>query len=181
MKALKKTLPEKEYLTHPSRYALVELVNIHDKSLEFEAIHRVLFGVNAKDFISEFLSYCKENTKKGAPQKFIFCHEGAREEIVIDNPPHSLGVGTLQNFIDGYVNKTGAAVDYIHGEEVASNLGSLKDNLGIILEPISRSLLFQSVAEDGALPRKTFSMGEADEKRFYLEARRIKEQEHEHS
>lgn len=170
---LKSTLPEDEYLNHPARFALAELCNLHDESLEFEAIHRVLFGVNAQEVIDEFMLYCKENSKINETQKFIFCYNNERREIAIENPPSPVAAGTLQNFLDRYIDKTGAGIDYIHGEEVTEQLGFCSGNLGIILEPISKDSLFKSVALDGVLPRKTFSMGEACEKRYYLESRKI--------
>ena len=170
---LKNTLSEDEYLNHPARFALAELCNLHDESLEFEAIHRVIFGVNAQNVIDEFMLYCKENSKINETQKFIFCYNNECSEIAIKNPPSSVAAGTLQSFLDGYIDKTGAGIDYIHGEEVTKQLGSRSGNLGIILETISKDSLFKGVALDGVLPRKTFSMGEACEKRYYLESRKI--------
>lgn len=170
---LKASMPKDEYLKHPARFALAELCNLHDNSLEFEAIHRVLFGVDAEDVISKFLVYCKNNSKDNPPQKFIFCSSNECKEILISLPPSSVAAGTLQHFLDVYIEKSNIAIDYIHGENVTKELGSRKDNLGIILQPMSKDSLFRSVAIDGVLPRKTFSMGEAHEKRFYLESRKI--------
>ena len=169
---VKETLSPEEYDTHPARYALCELVNLHDTSLEFEAIHRVVFDIDTDKMrraLSEYyeLSDCAE-------QKFIMVTEKGREEIGIANPKSNLTVGSLQKFIDDYVKENGGRVDYIHGEDVVCRLGAEKGNAGFILPVISKESFFPTVIRDGALPRKTFSMGDAWDKRFYLEARIIK-------
>ena len=171
---LKKTVSKEEALTSPARYALCELVNLHDSSLVFEAIHRVLFGVDAEKLISAFNEYCRENSAENDTQSFkIFC--GGRELVLnIENPPFSLAAGTLQHFLDEYIKENGGSIDYVHGEDVVKRLGSEEGNMGILLPAMPKSALFKSVAQDGVLPRKTFSMGEACEKRFYLECRKIK-------
>jgi len=93
--------------------------------------------------------------------------------IRLSNPKRNLEVGNLQAFIDNYVEGRESVVDYIHGDDVVIDLGSKLSNIGFFLPTIGKSALFKTVVLDGALPRKTFSMGEADEKRYYLEARRI--------
>ena len=97
-----------------------------------------------------------------------------RKGIYIKNPSSNLAVGTLQKFLDDYIRKYGGKIDYKHGEEVTTRLGSQDNNIGFILPPMPKSELFKTVIADGALPRKTFSMGEAEDKRFYLECKRIK-------
>ncbi len=159
----------------PARYALCELVNLHDKSLEFEAIHRVVFDVDIEDFYSSLgekyqLSY--DESAKG--QTFILIADGSEKRITITNPTEYLTVASVQKFIDEYIDKKGGEVDYIHGEDVVRKLSREKRNVGIILEAMDKGDLYKSVILDGALPRKTFSMGEACDKRFYTEVRKIK-------
>lgn len=172
---LKPTLSEAEKENHPARYALCEIVNIHDEALEFEPIYRVLFGVDANDVQTELKKYTASLLESGiAPQSFTVISKTGESEIVVDNPTSMLLVGTLQTFIDGYIKThEGAEVDYIHGIDSTKKLASGDRAIGFIFKGMEKSELFPTVVNDGALPRKTFSMGEADDKRFYLEARRI--------
>ena len=171
---LKKEIGEEAAKNHPARYALAEIVNLHDESMEFEAIHRVVFDVDAEKLVEEFKKYCADNKSDNEPQKFIYCHKNEEKELVIDMPPSPVSAGTLQHFLDEYVPSVGGKIDYIHGEDVTRELGRKEGNIGFILESMPKSALFKSVIVDGALPRKTFSMGEACDKRFYLECRKIK-------
>ncbi|MCX7709571.1 MAG: DUF1015 domain-containing protein, partial [Clostridia bacterium] len=94
--------------------------------------------------------------------------------LVVERPRHNLAVGTLQTFLDDYLKENSQSkVDYIHGEDVVESLGSKEGNMGFYLPPMDKNDLFKTVILDGVLPRKTFSMGEAEEKRFYLECRKI--------
>jgi hypothetical protein len=94
--------------------------------------------------------------------------------VEINNPSSNLPVGTLQAFLDDFLKNGGAEkIDYIHGEEVVSKLGLQPGNIAFLLPGMDKSDLFKTVILDGALPRKTFSMGEAFEKRFYMECRKI--------
>lgn len=159
----------------PARYALCELVNLHDKSLEFEAIHRVVFGADGEDFLAEMgkeFDISFDETANG--QKFVFVLGGEKKIVTVTNPREYLTVATVQKFMDSYIAKKGGEVDYIHGEDVVIRLCEDKKNFGIILDAMDKSDLYKSVILDGALPRKTFSMGEACDKRFYTEARKIK-------
>ncbi|MBO4898583.1 MAG: DUF1015 domain-containing protein [Clostridia bacterium] len=171
---LKKAVSAEEALASPARFALCELVNLHDDSLEFEAIHRVVFGTDAEKLVSEFKKYCKENPADNEAQSFIIYYGENELSLTIENPPFSLAAGTLQHFLDEYIKANGGKIDYVHGDDVVKRLGSEKGNIGILLPAMPKSALFKSVAQDGVLPRKTFSMGEACEKRFYLECRKIK-------
>jgi len=153
-----------------ARYALCELVNLHDASLEFEAIHRVVFDVDTDKFTSELSAVCAEGDGE---QSFVLVHEGVEKKYHVTAPSANITVGSLQNFIDDYIDRNGGKVDYIHGESVVREL-SKGNNIGIILDAMDKSELFKTVAVDGALPRKTFSMGEACDKRFYVEARKIR-------
>ena len=172
---IKPSLSENERENHPARYALCEIVNIHDESLDFEPIYRVVFGVDPKQLLSELDSYLKALPKSDIEQqKFTYVSAGGSGEITADAPTSLLPVGTLQTFLDDYVKKhDGAEVDYIHGIESTKKLAAADNAIGFIFDGMGKSELFPTVIRDGALPRKTFSMGEADDKRFYLEARRI--------
>ncbi len=182
-------------MDHPARYALVELVNVHDSGLEFEPIHRVIFDVDTEDLKAKMESFFASEGSKvmidtfdslgAAKERLAELGESEEEHritfvsatefgiIRLSNPKRNLEVGNLQAFVDSYLEGKDSVVDYIHGEDVLVDLGSKPSNIGFLLPAIGKSALFKTVVLDGALPRKTFSMGEADEKRFYLEARRI--------
>ena len=157
-----------------SKYALVEVVNIHDSSIEFEPIYRVLFGANKNDVISamkEFFSFT--NDKENAHSFDIYY--GDKCETVSVEAISKLPVGSLQTFLDKYLKENPQVkIDYIHGIEDTKKLCKNENTVGFIFDGMKKSELFDAVVLDGSLPRKTFSMGTADEKRFYLEGRRIK-------
>ena len=170
---LKKTLTKEEYENHPARYALVEVVNLHSDALDFEPIHRVVFGVNPEHMMEELKRFY-ETSEEGEGQVIQYVYKGKKGKIVIKNPKSNLAVGSLQMFIDEYLKKNGGKVDYIHGEETTEKLGEQEGNIGFLLPNMHKSELFKTVILDGALPRKTFSMGHSYDKRYYLEARKIK-------
>lgn len=157
-----------------ARYALCELVNLHDKSLEFEAIHRVVFDASGEGFIKALSEKYDISTDGNEGQTFTFVYAGEEKKITVKNPDEYLTVATVQKVIDAYIKEAGGEVDYIHGEDVVKKLSENPKNFGIILETMDKKDLYKSVILDGALPRKTFSMGEACDKRFYTEARKIK-------
>lgn len=170
---IKPTLTENEKNVHPARYALCEIVNIHDAALEFEPIYRVLFGVEPEKVVYELCEYARSLPKNELPKQCVTVVTSLGEkEIIFDDPTSFLPVGTLQSFLDEYAKKNGAKIDYIHGVDSVKKLVT-NDSVGFIFKGMEKSELFPTVIADGALPRKTFSMGEADDKRFYLEARSI--------
>ena len=172
---LKPTLSEAERQTHPARYALVELVNLHDDSLEFEPIHRVLFGVDPKQLLADLLAaYPGAHYGAGEGHQITYVLPGERGILTVPHPTAQLEVGTLQTFLDQYLEAHVGKIDYIHGEDVVEQLVQQPDSIGFLLPGMGKDQLFPTVIFDGALPRKTFSMGEAHDKRFYLEARKIK-------
>ena len=171
---LKKTMSKEEYENHPARYALVEIVNLHSDALEFEPIHRVVFGVKPEKMIEELEKYYNISRVAGSGQKIVYVYKGKEETIYITNPTSNLPVGSLQKFIDEYIKNHGGKVDYIHGDDVTRALGSEEGNIGFLLERMEKTDLFKTVILDGALPRKTFSMGHSYDKRYYLEARKIR-------
>ena len=169
---IKPALSERERRVHPARYALAELVNLHDGALAFEPIHRVLFDVDPNsvlDALQKQLGACAD----GQGQVFTYAAGGRTGRLVVANPPSPLAAGTLQGFIDGYLAAHGGTVDYIHGDDVVMELSKKPGAIGFLLPAMEKSQLFPAVREGGALPRKTFSMGHAYEKRFYLECRKI--------
>ena len=170
---LKETMSEEEYLNHPARYALVELVNLHSEALEFEAIHRVVFDVNVEDLIEELNKYYSIN-EEGNGQKFELVTKDFDKTLYIENPKSNIAVGSIQMFLDEYLDNHNGKIDYIHGEDVTKDFAKKDGNVGIIFDAMAKEDLFKTVILDGALPRKTFSMGHSHDKRFYLEARKIK-------
>lgn len=169
---LKKTMTEEEYLNHPARYALVELVNLHSEALEFEAINRVVFNVNPEHLLNELHKYYEISDNEG--QKLYYTYKDKEGYLYIKNPKSNITVGSLQIFLDEYLKEYGGKIDYIHGDDVTKNLSKEDGNIGFILEPMQKNELFKTVMIDGALPRKTFSMGHSNDKRYYLECRKIK-------
>lgn len=159
--------------TQESRYALAEIVNIHDTALEFEPIYRVVFGANPENLIDDFITATGEYSGTDA-QKFICVYGDKTREISV-KPTAKLAVGTLQSFLDEYVKiHNEVQIDYIHGENSLKKLASRNNTVGFLFDGMKKSELFDAVNANGSLPRKTFSMGHADDKRFYIEARKIK-------
>ena len=151
---------------HPARFALVEIVNIHDPALDFEPIYRVVFGVDTEKMLNEakkLFSDCTEN-------KVVTVVNGKEDSFYVNG----LTAGVLQSFIDKYIEENGGEVDYIHGENDLRGLCDKPDTVGFIFDGIKKNELFPYVEKNGALPRKTFSMGEAYDKRYYMECRKIK-------
>ena len=170
---LKKTMKEEEYLNHPARYALVELVNLHSDALEFEAIHRVIFNTNVNDLINSLYKFYNIN-ENGNGQKFELITKDFDKVLYIENPKSNIAVGSIQLFLDEYLKNHEGKIDYIHGEETTKEMGSKVNNVAFIFDAMDKNDLFKTVILDGALPRKTFSMGHSYDKRYYLEARKIK-------
>jgi hypothetical protein len=189
----KASIDKKKIMNHPARYALVELVNIHDKGLEFESIHRLVLKTDMSDLLGKMKSFCE---KKG--QNFSFSFYSTLQEaraaavnepnihrialttkdkygvIEVRNAISRLDVGTLQTFLDDYMaGHPKTEIDYIHGDDVLAQIVHKENGIGFFLSVLPKNELFKTVLLEGALPRKAFSMGEAQEKRFYLEARKI--------
>jgi hypothetical protein len=184
-------------LDHPARHALVELVNVHDPALVFEPIHRVLFNIEGDKFWQSIQTYFQSRNsavsveyfpdfktmndnmpglrrQNSNDQRIGFVNEDKFGVIIIKQPRHNLAVGSLQAFLDDFIKESPALkIDYIHGDSTVTELGSKPGNMGFYLPPMDKADLFKTVILDGVLPRKTFSMGEADDKRFYMECRRI--------
>ena len=187
---LKAANPGEDFSHHPARYALVEIVNLHSPALEFEAIHRILTGIDPADLMKELTEELglvkdeKADLEKTSPansapvngeefQQFVVVEKGVKTAYTITRPCSKLTVGSLQNVLDRYLQEKGGSIDYIHGADVLLNLTMQPDSIGFLLPDMGKDELFLTVIEDGALPRKTFSMGHAQDKRFYMECRRI--------
>ena len=170
----KKGKTPQEYLALPSRFALVEVVNNHDDALQFEPIHRVLFGVKPEHLMAELKKFYPD-CYEGQGEGHVFAYNYADKSgfITIPHPEKQLCVASVQTFLDKYLKEFGGEVDYIHGDEVVDELGSKPGNFGIKLPAMGKEQLFKTVMADGVLPRKTFSMGHAQDKRYYIEARKI--------
>lgn len=172
---LKQVTPEEAWATLPARYALVEVVNNHDDALQFEPIHRVVFGVEPEailDALKAFYPGAYEGAGEGHVISYV--HAGGSGTITIPTPKVQLAVGSLQAFLDVYLKEHAGEVDYIHGDDVTDELGSKHGNLGFKVPGMKKEQLFKTVMADGVLPRKTFSMGHAQDKRYYVEARKIR-------
>ena len=226
--ALKPALSPGEAQTHPARYALAEIVNLHSPALAFEPIHRVLFGADMEDLVSAYRAHlasrgmkltaveplssrasgtkpaepsssCACGMKPAEPSSFpasgmkpaepsssacgmtptdeaelTFVSGNARASYRVGNPENPLPVAVLQPFLDEYLHSHPAArIDYVHGAAAVESLCQTPHTTGVLLPAIDKSALFPAVRQGGALPRKTFSMGEPDEKRYYMECRKI--------
>jgi len=175
---------------HPARYALVEVENVHDPGLAFEPIHRVLFQAapDWKQAMTDFYQGKVAFQAAASQQEMIAAVKNQAgpaqvagaisaqgvELVTFEAPSSNLSVGSLQAFLDHWIPAGGAQqIDYVHGDEVVSRLAQQPGNLGFYLPALDKNALFKTVILDGSLPRKTFSMGEAHEKRFYMECRKI--------
>ena len=152
-----------------SRYALVELENLQDESLKFEPIHRLLKNVNTNDFLEKLKEICVEYSN----HKIEYYTVDGHGTMYLDEKLGELSVGILQNFLDDYVKISNCILDYIHDDVTLKKLSLESNSVEILLSAIDKQKLFQAIIKDGVLPRKTFSMGHAEEKRYYIEARKI--------
>lgn len=166
---LKKAHPDSDLTNHPARYALLELENLHDETQQFEPIHRIIKDTDPDALLAALVSAA--GAEEGYPVTWYAGDK--RGTIHLDPAKGELAIGILQAFLDGYLPEHGGAIDYIHGDDVLQRLSEAPNSIGFLLHPIQKDRLFRSIAHDGVLPRKTFSMGHACEKRYYLEARKI--------
>ncbi len=186
---IKGTITKEEWEGHPARYAMVELENIYDPGLAFEPIHRVLFGLDFATFKAEVekcASFVVIEKVADLPtlhtlinehstfQRFGYRDKNGYYLFNLSGAVANIAAGTLQVVIDSLLEQEKATVDYIHGEEVSATLGAKEGNCALILPNVSKDTFFETIIKDSALPRKTFSMGEANEKRYYMEARKIR-------
>jgi uncharacterized protein (DUF1015 family) len=174
---LKEHLSEEERENHPARFALCEIVNIHDNALLFEPIHRVITGTDPGDLLKDWQKYAAKkgmtlNTAEG--HRFTMVSEKGDQIITVGHPEGAIPCETIQKYLDDFlVRNPKAEIDYIHGEQSLRALARKPGSVGFLLPEINKRNFFSDVKKLGVLPRKTFSMGEADEKRFYMEAKEI--------
>ena len=167
---LKAKNPGVDLSNHPARFALVELENIHDPAQVFEPIHRIIANTDPEALLKEIEeTWCAEG---GFPVQWYIGEKSGT--IYLDKAKSQLAVGALQTFLDKYLKEHAGEIDYIHDDDVLIDLAKKPNSIGFLLPAMEKSQLFRGVIADGILPRKTFSMGHAREKRYYLEARKIK-------
>ncbi len=172
---LKQEHPEQDFSDHPARYALVELVNLHSPALEFEAIHRIITETSPETLM-QYLTETLELSENAADaeQAFIVMQKNQEKKYYIHKPSASLTVGSLQNALDAYLQHHDGKIDYIHGTQTLAQLAEKSGNIGFVLPDMDKKTLFSGVEKDGVLPRKTFSTGHAEDKRYYMECRKIR-------
>lgn len=171
--SLKRENPDKDFSNHPARYALVEIVNLHSPALQFEAIHRIVTDTDTEKLIADMNEFL-EITEKPSEQSFSYIIGKTEKKVYIGKTCSNLTVGSLQSFLDKWLKENGGKIDYIHGADTLRTLVENKGGIGFILPDMNKNQLFPTVIKDGALPRKTFSIGHAEDKRFYIECRKIK-------
>ncbi|MCL2820145.1 MAG: DUF1015 domain-containing protein [Oscillospiraceae bacterium] len=167
---IKQNLSETERENHPSRKALVELNNVYDPAITFEAIHRVLFNVDPAGFIRDF----ENATPRGTDYIIKWYSKTGSGEIGIKAGCIGDMLKIMQDFIDEYIKDTKSVVDYIHGEESTITLAKGDGSVGFVLPAMDKSDFFETVEKSGVFPRKSFSVGHAEDKRYYLECREIR-------
>ncbi len=181
---------EPDIMNHPARWALVEIVNIHDKSIDFEPIHRVLFDINPEDILLKFKNFFEQRgslVSIGKTEKIEkipadnenhheigFFYKNNSGIIKIEKPLRNIAAGEIEDALNYYCKKhPETRIDYIHDKKNLENLAVKNGNIGFFLPVISKNSFFKSIIKDGTLPRKSFSMGNSDDKRFYMECRKI--------
>ena len=170
--AVKAQHPGEDLSEHPARWALVELVNLHSDALQFEAIHRIVTKTDPGQMMVTLIRVLGLSEEPSA-QPVTIVRGGEKREMFIHKPTSNLAVGSLQNALDAYLAANAGKIDYIHGTQTVERLAAMPDAIGFLLPDMDKRDLFPSVKQDGALPRKTFSMGHAEDKRYYMEARCI--------
>ena len=167
--ALKQAKPDMDLSNHPARYSLVELENIHDPSQTFAPIHRIIMDTNAEKLLSDLAGVCADG---GYAVQWVIGQKTGT--VYLDKVRGELAVAVLQEFLDQWLAENSGVIDYIHGDDEVKELAQKENAIGFLLPAMEKHQLFRGVIAGGALPRKTFSMGHAREKRYYLEGRKIK-------
>ena len=165
---IKRNLPESELETHPARYALAEIVNIHDEAVTFEPIHRVLLETVPRGFIEEAAA----RLPRGKGQAVTLL-AGRREMEIETGMPLGALVALVDELLGDWRREHGGEPDYIHGDEEARALGGKPSSVGVLLPRLEKAELFPYITEHGPYPKKSFSIGHARDKRYYLECRAI--------
>ena len=155
-------------VNHPARFALVELENIYDEAQVFEPIHRLLTNVDVNGLL-EYLQ--TEIGGKGTAVKWFANDQTG--ELSINDENGELPLEVIQIALDKYLKANAGEIDYIHGDETLEQLSQKENTIGFLMPNVTKNAFFENIVNNGVMPRKTFSMGEAEEKRYYLEGRRI--------
>jgi hypothetical protein len=177
---LKATLTPEEREKHPARWCLAEVCNVHSPAIEIEPIHRVLFNVDCGAVLLALIAWSDSNMAgicfgDSKQQAFTLAGPHVSNVLSFEDPVAPLTVGTVDEFIEYFMARhSEARVDYVHDEPAVRAL-TRKGGVAFLLPPFEKSDLFKGIVMGGVLPRKTFSMGHAEEKRYYIECRRIKE------
>ena len=172
---LKPTLSEAERETHPARYSLVELVNIHDEAITFEPIHKVLFDTDPAAFLDECAAFWSKNGGNASGRHTLKLVVGEREaELTVPGLTIGQLIGRAEEFCQGYMAAHGGRIDYIHNDDTAITMGRRPGCAALLLPRMEKGELFPSIIRSGPFPKKSFSIGHAEDKRYYLECRKIK-------
>ena len=177
---LKKTLTPEQQLTHPARWCLAEVCNVHSPAIEIEPIHRVLFNVDCGAVLLALIAWSDSNMAgicfgDSKQQAFTLAGPHVSNVLSFEDPVAPLTVGTVDEFIEYFMARhSEARVDYVHDEPAVRAL-TRQGGVAFLLPPFEKSDLFKGIVMGGVLPRKTFSMGHAEEKRYYIECRKITE------
>jgi hypothetical protein len=175
---IRESLSEAERKNHPARYALCEIVNIHDEALLFEPIYRIVTGTTRMEIMAAWKQYAAQHgmhlDREGEGHRFTVISADGEGTVVVKDPEGAIPCETIQKFLDDFLSRhPDAGIDFIHGEGSLRALAGKPGVVGFLLPEIDKHAFFEDVKKLGVLPRKTFSMGEADEKRFYMEAKKI--------
>lgn len=177
---VKKNLTEKEWANHPMRYALVEVVNLYSPSLMFYPIHRVLYDCDDSTLADGFAEYLDKwnmrltQSDDDNQADVTFLYKNSKTSYRIDNRSGHLPVELLQKYLDAYLKQHPKQVlDYVHSETAAEQIAEAGKGCTMILGTFDKSTLFDAIEAGGVLPRKTFSIGEDIQKRYYMECRKI--------
>ena len=168
---LREALPEAERENHPARYALAEIENLHSPAIQFAPIHRLVTGVDPRALAQYCLKALEDqHLAPGEAGALTLVSQGQEARYGFDRHPLKALQGALDDYLSAHPE---AKIDYIHGDETLRRLANRSDALGLMPCAFEKAGLFPFIRSWGALPRKTFSMGQANEKRFYFEARKI--------
>ena len=175
---IREGLSEAARKNHPARFALCEIVNIHDEALLFEPIYRIVTGTTRAAIMADWKAYAEAKgmnlAAEGSDHRFTVVSADGEETVAVLNPEGAIPCETIQKFLDSFLSRhPEAGIDFIHGEGSLRALAAKPETVGFLLPDIDKHSFFKDVEKLGVLPRKTFSMGEADEKRFYMEAKKI--------
>lgn len=172
---IKQTLTPEQQKNHPARYSLVELVNLHDESIVFEAIHRAVFDTDNAAFLEKAEAFWNGISKAEGDVHHVTCMAGGKQ-FTAQVRGLTIGevIGAADTFCESYLAEYGGEIDYIHGDDTVAEMASRDGCAGILLPSMNKAELYPTIIKSGVFPRKSFSMGHAEEKRYYLECRAIR-------